>query len=158
MKVIKNYLARVENYPFWRFVLELSFWAVVTATFLDLLFPTKNTPGFQYLEELYRTRLGFFLISALLLGPIIETLFQILSIKVLSFFTKKDWIQIVISALVFASLHGFSNYFIVIFPVGIIFAYSFVIQARKSFWTGFCATFLIHSIYNLATTVAYELF
>jgi membrane protease YdiL (CAAX protease family) len=90
------------------------------------------------------------LVLGVLFQPPIETLlFQFLTIEILSFFTPRKAVLILISSLVFALAHSELLTMLIVIPPGVILAWSYLLKRRKSKLKAFLITTAIHSLGNL---------
>lgn len=160
----RKYLRKLENYPTWRFILEVTLLSIVLKAIMafilalvELIPYLRYEPPFS--DELIESVTLFdpfsviLIVLIVLIFPFLETIFlQIIPIKIVKLFTKKYLFQITISALVFSLAHGLYGFFITL-PSGILFAYSFIIQEKKSFWKGLWVTSVIHGFSNIIALI-----
>lgn len=92
---------------------------------------------------------------AIIIAPLMETvIFQIFPIWIASFFTKKRYILVLTSAILFALAHVYPLLILYIFPGGVILAWTYVLLRKKV--GGFKAYFLtaiIHALFNLINLI-----
>jgi len=102
------------------------------------------------------------LIYPLVIGPIVETFMsQWLPIKLVSKLTRKTWVQIAVSTVLFSVLHAFpvlswGDSIVSIFAAaipGLALAYTFILWQPRGRYKGFLATTLTHSWANAIVTV-----
>lgn len=92
-----------------------------------------------------------------LVAPIGETFFlQLLPIELLSAITGNPRFSILLSTILFATLHGFPDMLIML-PAGFIFAWSYYIQRDRSKRHGFLVTSALHAIQNAVVILIYYL-
>ena len=151
----KAYLNKAKGYSPLRFVFEMT----VIAFLIKILF--------SVLADIILSLIGIHLVSDLsfekqqvtqgliiigLTVPLfaaIETVIgQMLILWISSRFTKKAWIRILTSAVIFTALHLDPAQMIAVFPVGLILAWSFLTKREKSLWSAFWMTTAIHSLHN----------
>jgi hypothetical protein len=94
-------------------------------------------------------------IFAVIVAPIMETaIFQVLPITLLSFFTKKRNLLVMVSACVFALAHVFPLLILYILPGGILLAWTYVmLKGRIGWWKAFLVTAVIHGLFNLINLI-----
>lgn len=85
--------------------------------------------------------------------PIVETIIGQLSfILVASVFTKSLFEQWLLATIAFAALHsfagGFISFIVQFFGAGVL-AFAFVIKRKRSLWSAFWVTTVLHGIWNL---------
>lgn len=86
---------------------------------------------------------------AILIAPIIETAIgQWLPIWIASFFTTRTSILLFVSTIVFVGFHVYPLRILTVLPIGIILAWSFVVNRRKSTRRAFGVTIAIHALHN----------
>lgn len=151
-----SHLAEIENYPEWKFVVELTFWAfffkiifalIFGALFVSLGIYTEPDIAFE-LDILRKGLLGAIVFTTLFAG--FETVIgQWLILSLSSLVTKNTLIKILLSATVFSLLHIDPLTIFIVFPIGVILAWSFLIKKKKSTWNAFFLTTLIHALHNL---------
>lgn len=109
--------------------------------------------------------ISFFVIIALILAPVLETLlFQVLPIEISNRITKKctgkpcTLFSIVVSSLLFSIEHRFSTtYMCYAFVLGLYLAFFYLYTSRifgKNWRKGFAATVLLHLFFNSLAFVA----
>lgn len=97
----------------------------------------------------------FIFVGAVILAPIIESLFLILVIRILKskFKIRKQSYVLIITAIIFSCMHYYSLfYIIVVFIPGLIFVYSYMYYQPKRF-SSFWVMTSVHSLYNLVSMV-----
>lgn len=153
---ISSYFNKTTTYGNLRFIFELAsvaffykFIAIVIAiTIFSLLgLPTDSNNQ----TELEMLSYGWlWAIPLVILYASFETLLgQWFFIYITSLFTKKIWIQILISSALFALLHIEPILIAAVFPIGIFLSWSFIIKRRISRWEAFWVTTTIHVVHNL---------
>lgn len=89
------------------------------------------------------------IVDVIILTPLIETGILILIIKILRKFIKNDILNWLIVSLIFAGLHNYSIYYIlIIIPSGFIFNYAYIFYKTKNlsiYWV----MVIIHMLCNL---------
>ena len=94
--------------------------------FYSILNISNSSIGGPVIDSVYM------IISAILIGPLIETGILILIVKVLRKFIKYDLLNWVIVSLIFTFLHNYSIYYmIVILPISFIFNYAYIFYKNK---------------------------
>ncbi len=154
--LVLNYFEKLKSYSNFRFILELTLLAfllkIIFGTFGVLLGTALgiDTSTDLKLEEDFISKSIFLIFILTSLYAFIETLTgQWLIIWFTSKFTKKLWIQIIASALVFAALHIDPVLIAGTFPIGVILAWSFIVKSKKSIWEALWVTTAIHVLHNL---------
>lgn len=99
----------------------------------------------------------FYFFVIILIAPIVETVIQYLPIKLaVAFFPSKQWItclSIILSALIFTSLHKLSDFSsVVLFFAGLTWAFTCYVFMRKNSHP-YIYVALTHSIYNFILLV-----
>jgi hypothetical protein len=158
---IKNYFEKTKTYTLTRFIIESSIISFIGKLLVGLLIAgiivsnkidinTLPKPNFQEKSNTF-----FFFIWLCITTPIIETVIsQWLPIILLQKITSNITLIISIDALLFTFAHWWNYGFIKMFtilPVGIILAWSFILNNKKSFLKALYATATIHAILNFTT-------
>lgn len=135
--------------------------------FIDLVFHLTvswlvNLYDSRILETFQKnTHLAEIFILSVIIGPLIETfLFQYLIIELLYYFKKvKPNIIIIISALVFCSIHNYNFiYILVTFIAGLIYAsyYIYLKEVKKKY--PFIYIWMLHTLYNFTVFILDDIF
>lgn len=183
LKRIKEYIRKTESYSVKRIIIEFSLLAIATKpvnfilsilviTFIaifillpillinpafdlnQIILPTDQHPASEKIKMGGIEGFITFL-EGITIVPMKETLlWQVVPIWIVSCFTKKRKIAVIVSAIIFALVHFYPLQIIFVFPVGLILAWAYIIIKPKSFWKAYFATALIHSFYNLVSSIA----
>lgn len=166
MKVIRNYLGRVEHYSTVRFIFEMTGWAFVLKLlgFL-LLIPFlifRGAPASMVTttEQIGAGGVENLIIVTLLVSPLCETVFgQWIPIALLKILRCPVWFQLLGSAAVFALGHFQAGMVAVwiTFPVGVLFSWSYIRYVNCSLWAGLAVPTVIHFLHNLVALSAFLL-
>lgn len=153
---IEGYFSRIEHYSLSRFIIELSFIAligkVIVGALLSFLIPSLHPTDIPETLDLPLIPLLF---VSILLMPVLETLlFQCLPITLVKFFTARETTGIVVSSALFSFAHGYPD-FLIIVPGALVFAYAFVVRSRTSIWTAIGVTTILHTVHNMAALLLY---
>ena len=98
----------------------------IFSLFYSILNISDSSIGGPVLDSVYM------IISAILIGPLIETGILILIVKVLRKFIKYDILNWVIVSLIFTLLHNYSIYYMtMIIPGSFIFNYAYIFYKNK---------------------------
>jgi len=157
-----NYFQKTKSYSSIRFIIEIVLLIFLLKIAVALFFATiieddiiSNT------EKSAQDGFIYFLVSGVILAPIIETLIgQWLPIQVASLFFHRPAILICISAFFFSFLHvsddlaGLVGFFAVL-PGAVLLAWSFIIKRKESFWHAYWITTAIHGLHNLIALCIY---
>lgn len=159
LNFIRKYLNRTKSYTSTRFIIELSFLAVLgkilIAFFIGVLIYANDinasklpTPGYQKISS---PILLFFLLC--ILGPVIETIIgQWLPITLIKKITSNTnlvmWIDVMLFTFAHYWSYGFIQSFFVL-PSAIVLAWSFILHSDDSFLKAFWITTSIHAVYNI---------
>ena len=156
---LKDYFEKVAHYPTLRFILELTLLAFVLKFAFIFLFGIiffllgLSTETSLEFEESILENTPLAIVSILTLFAAFETLIgQWFVIWLTSKLTANTNIQIFSSALVFSALHIEPFLIVIVFPIGIVLAWTFVLKRKKSLWEAFWVTTAIHVLHNLAAT------
>lgn len=156
---IENYFQRTKSYSDVRFIFELVALTfclnIILFSLVSLLFDLDGTGNTALVDE---GSLGDLFVSVVVVGPIVETLFdQWLPIKIASFFTPHLGDLLILSSLYFAAQHLYFGLrgFLGLLPLGIFLSWSFLVKREISLWKAFWVTTLIHSLYNLVILFIY---
>lgn len=164
---IINYLKKTRQYSSARFVIELT----LIALLLKFLFALLGVIMFSILGFDIKADLSYeqwlakmpLILSALniILFAAFETLIgQWFVIWLVSKLTKNIPLIILSSALAFSILHIEPLLSVVVFPLGVLLAWSFYIKRERSRWEAFWVTTSIHILHNfiVLAAVKWELF
>lgn len=160
MKSIKKYLSKLEKYPQYRFIFELTIIAIIIRIISGLiyqgilsLFDIKLLSQEESYSYLFKAPPLVLFIFIVIVTPLVETfLFQLLLIKFIKVITKNIAVIIVIASLVFSLTHNEGMY-VGAFFVGLILNWSFIIKSKKSMIRGFFTVTLIHTLHNLLSFI-----
>lgn len=158
--LIENYFNRAKDYKTFRFVFEmtivcfiLKFISVFLAAmiFTSLGIPTETSNAFEE-GMIQKGWLNAFIM--IIIFASFETLTgQALVIWIVSKFTKKTFINVLISAIVFSLLHVEPILIAGVFPIGLILAWTFITKKKKSLKEAFWVTTAIHVLHNLIVLI-----
>lgn len=152
MNLIKKYQARLESYSKTRLIIEMTIIIFILKgsmyEFSELIgLAVSNDLGIKGFELLF---------VALVVAPLSETaLFQALVLWINSKFIKKSWVSIMVSALIFSSIHydiGISD-LIQTFPAGVFFAWMYLARQKKR--DSFLTTALTHFFSNAVSLLGF---
>lgn len=157
VKKIKKYLAASKKYSVKRFILEMSILAfilkigiiILSAIFFVITGIAAPPSDISYEKELIEQ--GFLSATIfIILAAAFETLTaQAFIFWVMDYFTKKDIWKILVSSIIFALLHVDPMLIIIVFPIGLVLAWSYLVYGKRSFKMAFFVTTLIHVNHNL---------
>jgi hypothetical protein len=152
---IVRYFKRTEKYSTGRYIIEITVVAfllkIISSIFFDLLLSLFNYhPVTDLSYETSQVKQGLIVVSiSVPFFASIETLIgQMFIIWITSKLTKKVWIIILTSTIIFTALHIDPAQMIAVLPVGGILAYTFWRFKSQSNWKAFWVTTTIHSLHN----------
>lgn len=157
--LISSYILKVSEFTDLRLVVELTCVALVSKlvfsfVFVSLFILILTILGFnpeqydKYLQS--ENHISPTDPYAYLLAPWLETILnQVLPIELLLLITKKRWLIIAISSVLFSLLHGDLVSFVAVLPVGIVLAGVYLLKRTISFKKAFLLTTTIHLLHNL---------
>ena len=148
---IGRYLEKTRSYSTIRLVVELTLISTVLEQLLwTMLLLSPWGAACAALERIWISfaRAPSAWIQIILVGPLFETaLLQLIPIKMISLFTSRPGVLVIVSAIIFAAWHtGFQS--IGVIPSGLILGYVFVLKGRESLGNAFCITAAIHMLHN----------
>jgi hypothetical protein len=153
-----NYFRNTQHYSKIRFIAEMTVLAFVLKLIFGIgYFLTTGDTGEQIdqgFDDILAKGWIFTIIFITIFAAAETFIGQWLIIYLTSKFTNNIYIKLFTSAIFFSLLHVDPILIVTIFPVGIIFAWSFILYRRQSRWAGFWVTTLIHIIQNLIATSA----
>ena len=145
---VHNYLYKTDVVTFILCIILIQYLSVIILSPVIMLFPDNNGAAPFDPEESKRRML----IVGVIIAPLIETLlYQKIVIDIcdkIKFFYNRKFIGILISAVIFGSIHTYSpQYMLHMFVVGSIWAYAYTVYKDKKkhpYWVVCC----IHAINN----------
>ncbi|EKD90582.1 MAG: hypothetical protein ACD_30C00112G0023 [uncultured bacterium] len=157
MQKIKNYLEKTKSYSTLRFILEMTFLAFLLKILLSLvvgiiftMLNIPNDPNLSFETELLKFNPILILIFVVFFASFETITSQWFILWLSSKFTKSIFTQIMVSSTVFGILHFDPAFSIIVIPIGMILAWSFLIYRKKSLWSALWVTTAIHILHNLA--------
>jgi membrane protease YdiL (CAAX protease family) len=149
---IGRYLEKTKSYSLWRLIVELTLIATVLDELLwNVLILSSWGAACEGLDRLLHAlaRMPGAWILIILVGPVFETiLFQLIPIKMMSLFTSRSGVLVIVSAVIFALWHANRIQSVGVIPAGLILGYVFVMKGRESLQTAVCVTSAIHMLHN----------
>lgn len=153
LKKINDYMYKISDIKFILIMLIVSYLIIIPLEpiiiFIRSIYGESDGPtnikAMSFLGQM---------IKLSLIAPFFETLFfQRIPIELMQkkdFFKSKPCLIILISAFLFAVTHYYDiAYIVVVFPIGLILAYSYIIyQKKESKLTAFKVVFIIHMLRN----------
>lgn len=159
VNLINNYLKKVEDYPDWRFVFELTMVAFILKILFIIIFGLifillglPVDPDLSFEEGMAKNNFFIIVILTTLFASFETLTSQWFIIWLASKFIGSIYWKIIISAIIFSLLHTEPLLVITVFPIGILLAWSFIIKRKKSRWKAFWVTTAIHILHNLIAT------
>ena len=152
---MKKYLSPILFYTLLGFILDII--NNLSEYFFSFSFPFDNE------EVLGMSKMEIFT-TTVIVAPIIETLFfQAIFFQGLlnfDFFLRNKWLIVLISASVFASLHGYSlHYILFAFYGGLILGIAYLKTMEKSnYKNAIIVVFFIHFLRNLIVFLLVDIF
>jgi len=155
MGFIARYFKHTEKYPTWRYVAEMTLVAfilkIISSIFFGTILDILNIHLHQDLNfEVSQVNSGLIwvAISVPIFAAFETVVGQWMVLTIAAKFTKKMWIRILASTVIFTSLHVDPDLMIAVLPVGAILAYTFAHFRKESFKKAFWVTTSIHSLHN----------
>jgi hypothetical protein len=151
-----GYFKRVNKYPHWRFILELTVLCfilkVISAGILgDLLihFGFKfYSADLDFNKSLLKTSILWSILSIPFFAAL-ETLWgQWFLLWVSSKFTQSSAVQIIFSTVLFSLAHVDIFQIVAVYPIGAVLAWVFLQKRKNSKWEAFWVTTTIHAFHN----------
>lgn len=164
--MIITYFKKIQNYDDIRFIIELTalaflsrfFIALPVEIFLDILGVKLGNPNiysFNFTKDIWNI-----LLYICVIAPFIETiLFQMLPIRILEFIKIPKTLILIITTAVFSYAHyheGLINA-IGMIPMGFLFAWSYLVRQKDSWWKALLIVVIIHGLSNFIATMLYLL-
>jgi hypothetical protein len=160
---IVRYLHQTEKYSTFRFIFEvalvglmLSFLcgvvSMVILALIGALIPAAKPliDILTYVRDFDDLSSNELFTLSVLFAPLVETFIgQALPLWIISRFTKKLRLLLIISALFFAALHKYPVAVIAIFPTAITLSWSWIVYRKRSFLHAYLVTSAIHALHNL---------
>lgn len=169
----KNYFYHTETYSTWRFILEMGliinavkiFYIAISLVLVVLVgyrspqrtYSTNQSKLFIPMQQdLVSAESAIVFFGVVIIIPFLETFIgQIIPIKLVLRFTKSRLAALIISVIFFILLHENNLLLRTVTVVpSIVFAWSFMVHSRKSFWHGVRVTTLLHMSYNLLGVIS----
>jgi hypothetical protein len=157
LKKVNKYFQRTKKYSAKRFILEMSILAfilkigviILSGLFFLSIGVIPPASDISYEKELIEQGI----LSAtvfIILAAAFETLTaQAFILWIMAYFTKNIFWQILVSSVIFALLHVDPMLIAIVFPIGIVLAWSYKVYRNKSFLMAFLVTTIIHVNHNL---------
>lgn len=116
--------------------------------------------GIVQQERLVEAMTFWYVVSAILLAPLLETfIFQKLPIDYFRKYIKKDWLLVMISALPFGLMHYLKDFFFrdvfYAFCFGAVFAYAYILAQKREDMNAYWAVVIIHAGYNAVAMIVH---
>jgi hypothetical protein len=158
-----SYLHQTEKYSTLRFILEVAlvglmlsflfgFVSMLLLTIIGALIPAAKPviDILTYVRDFDDLSSNELFTLSVLFAPLVETFIgQALPIWIISRFTKKVTLTLIISALLFAALHKYPIAILAIFPTAITLSWSWIVYRKRSFLHAYLVTSTIHALHNL---------
>lgn len=164
ISLLTKYFDNAKNYSTLRLIVEFTLLdliakiGVATLFSIFILIPIGlvSGTGFKLIDNFFVDQsftttmsLGELAIISMVIFPPFETLiFQNFVIWVLSIFTKKKALLVLISAIIFALIHLELSAILTIIPAGILLSWVYLIKKDESKWKAFYTTTILHISMN----------
>lgn len=153
-------IERLRKIPLWKQYLITIFIMLLLVRILHLIYVKWIGLSFDPTINIVETDIFFHSLYSIFIAPPLETLiFQFIPIKFLltyNFFKNNKYLAIIISAMLFASIHcSFFYQIIYSFHMGLILAIFFIVNDKENF--GFLHVTMLHAIFNLILVIGRSL-